>query len=61
MILQNLKAPSHNLVFKEVWTNETHLYCIKICLQSQKYESLAEELQEYAAEPNNIPRGLRDS
>lgn len=43
MILQNLEVPSHNLVFMEVWANMTELYCIKICLQSQKYEPLAEE------------------
>lgn len=60
MILQNLKAPSHNLVFKEVWANVRDLYHIKIYPHSQKYASLAEELQEYASELNNIPRGLRD-
>lgn len=61
MILQDLNAPSHNLVFMKVWANVTELYCNKTCFQSQKDEPLAEELQEYAAEVNNIPRGLIDS
>lgn len=58
MILQDLNAPSHNLVFTKVWANVTELYCIKTCFQPQKDEPLAEELQEYAAEVKNIRRGF---